>query len=1246
MSDQDLGFIPDAPASAPQPDALGFVPDGSDPSASIQPQKEDLGFIPDEPDLSSMKSMVKENLKAHKEKREPVDTSAPPVEAKDLVDAIAAGWGTSVSGLMIDGESARIQGFKDQGVMMDIASKITQLAGDFPAMVGGGALFGAAGEAVGGPGVAAKAALFGAGAVPATMRKVLMDHYDKGDITDKREFLNRLAATTWEAVKGGSVNVATFGAGKYAGAAAGPLAKTGAEIATMVGMSSALEGKMPDAKDFLTTGIVVGGVSASIGVASKLRNIYAASGDLPHESAEVIQKDITLKQQVLSENPDRPIEVTPAPPPPPEPGVAEKPSSWVEGYDNLRDKVKDSEASKYYQRSMDDLASLKMIRDKTIPEVAPGMDPFKLARIFKGVDGKTIHFERFGTIDFKTGDVNGESLEMVMKDLPDKTGVPYTESENKILGMIDPEDVKGKNESWGKAAAYRIAARVVEKEGQGISTGFDLEAAKEVVKGGKAEYGQWSDRARNYSARALKYLADSGAINKEEHQLMDRMNQEYIPFSRIMDDDPFAMHSGKTAQPRKMIGSERLIRDPFQVAQENAAAMVRMAEKQRIYQSLADLQVNAPEDAPQMLQKKPETMRPIELSSGELKKILSANGIDPSELSEESFKIFRPNRAGLQENEFSVKRNGKQEVWQVLPEYADALKAIDYRPGQANMLQKILMFPKKSLQTLTALSPDFILRNPFRDQFTSATQSKYGQTPFFEMTEALGHLMKKDDVFQEFLRSGGMSGGLDDINPYINGDLFKLEQETGFMSKTRNVINPVQALEAVSHMAEQIPRIMEFKRAGGVGGTYDQRVQAAFDARNVTVDFSRSGAAMRVLSQYVPFMNAGLQGTDTFMRVFTENPKKFAALAGAAITIPSILTWWNGHNDSRYKDAPGWMKNLFWVIPTNKWETAANEADFNSRPPDLRRTGQDGSLQVNNGVVLRLPKPFEVGVLFGSLPERILERYADHDPHAFEKMSDTITSAAIPNFAPPALMGPFEQFSNHSFFRDTDIVSPHAEQMLPQDRYSEYTSETAKQMAKVIGHMPSFISNFGSKATPLQAPAVIQNYIDLWGGTGGKYLVQIADGVLHAAGVGNTTPKAAWEWADAPFARAFVMKSPNPKSAPLSEFYTNYNFARQAMNSYKEHLKHGDIAGAQQIENEYGSQMLKANEVYKALNQANSYLNKINDSPKDENGKTFTPNDKLQLMTQTYYQMNQLAKAANLELDKIRKTIEDKKKGN
>src|SRR6185437_11456280 len=143
-------------------------------------------------------------------------------------------------------------------------------------------------------------------AVPAAMRKILVDHYEKGDIQSANDFATRVASTSWEAIKGATVGAATAltgGATKFAG----PAVQGASEIAAMTLASHALEGELPEPSDFAAGAVVIGGLHGVTNVLPKTRNLYAATGESPAEIAKRAEVDVNLKQDLIAGNLNEPI---------------------------------------------------------------------------------------------------------------------------------------------------------------------------------------------------------------------------------------------------------------------------------------------------------------------------------------------------------------------------------------------------------------------------------------------------------------------------------------------------------------------------------------------------------------------------------------------------------------------------------------------------------------------------------------------------------------------------------------------------------------------------------------------------------------------------------------------------------------------------------------------------------------------------------------------------------------------------
>src|SRR3990167_6081180 len=202
-------------------------------------------------------------------------------EAKPVTsfkEAVEAGLQLSVSGLLARKQDPTKVLAEDAPLVSRIASQTATLAGDLPFMVGGFLLGGAAGAPTG-PG-AAVTGTAGAFALPMGLRKILMDKYEKGEVSTFSDFWDRLSGAVIDTVKGLATGAATGAAGVVVGGVAkgagiiSPTARTAmtlsAEIPTMVTIGKALEGEMPNARDFMDAAIVLGGLKGAAKTAAKL----------------------------------------------------------------------------------------------------------------------------------------------------------------------------------------------------------------------------------------------------------------------------------------------------------------------------------------------------------------------------------------------------------------------------------------------------------------------------------------------------------------------------------------------------------------------------------------------------------------------------------------------------------------------------------------------------------------------------------------------------------------------------------------------------------------------------------------------------------------------------------------------------------------------------------------------------------------------------------------------------------------
>lgn len=1225
-------------------------------SAGFASEEIDKHFGTVEPDMTPVKNIIKANLEAMpKEEGEQK-------EAKSFLDYLDAGFQMSSGDMMrkaFKGESVRPDMLvpSDAPTFYRVASQAATLAGDLPAMLAGeviGAPIGAAaGSPAGPPGIAAGAFVggsFGAGALPAAIRTSLMEYYEKGEIQNFSDFWERTSAVFIDTMKDGTISTATLGVGKGVagkmlakgvGPAAARIASTSSEIATMVTLGKGFEGHAPALSDFTDAALLVGGLHFATKTPKKLREIYARTGMHPAEVVQEAKTNPVVMQELLSDGDSIPkmyeemaipmAEKKPAEAAAIEPTeptaqdkilsrIGDKPEKQSTGYtkdDFYRDFVDRLDPVK---RAMKDLGA-------DADTLTAKDNPYKLARMANDYKAKTQYFFEKGTLDFKTLEKTGKSF-------------------NEIIEPVK-KDMAG-------LKAFMVSKRALELEGRGIKHGFDLDAAKEMVKTGAEKFEGPAKELVQFQNSALKYLKDSGRYSAKQVKAMERANQSYVSFKRVIDAGEGG-GKGSAKKPIKNIkGSERMIQDPFISMIDNIELYTQAAEKNRATKALVDLAAKTPDQT--LIVKEKTPLKEIQIKADEVvsaleeqgfmtkesfakniksklpgitdaqiekafkKELDAGNGLDAEMI--EGFSIFRPNPKDLAPNQFEVFRDGKREVYTTEPELAEAIRTLDGNGTAQNVVFKLAQGITSVKRLGISLMPDFVVKNFIRDQVTAGTLSKTGPVPLVDTIRAMGDLIKKNDHYYNWLKAGGANGAFLELSDkYMNENIYKLDKQVGFIDKTWNLVQkPIHYLELAGTLAEQATRLAEAKRVMGQASKGAPIFEAGFASRESTIDFQRMGAKISATNMITAFQNAGIQGLDRSARAVKADPKGLAIRAGSYITAPSILLWWANKDDERVKELPQWQKDLNWIVATDSWqaESVAGEAD--DLPPYLVRE-KNGVREINKGIIYRLPKPQELGLIFGTLPERVLEAFFTDNPDAFGEFGETMTNLITPAFMPDAMAPMFEQYANKSFFTDHKLVPSHLEKVLPQYQYTDYTSETAKAMGKLVMHVPG-LNDIGGKSTKLASPIVIENYVRSWSGSLGMYAIQLADQGLKVAGVGDVKVKPAASISDIPFIKAFVVRNPSANSKSIGEFDKIFEENEQIMTTIKSLMKRGNYDEAEKLmmNEENQAKMANLSGTRDAINAQAEFIQKVFRNPE------LTADEKRQLIDGVYYGIMETAR--------------------
>lgn len=1202
--------------------------------------------------------VITDNVKANASHYEHDGPNSP----LSFFDSIKAGFENSVSALAARGKLPDIQLKGDEPWYSRVASAGAQMVGDAPFMLLGAA----AGAAVGGGTGAAIAAptgetaapvtvpigatvagWAGATAAPTAIRDAMIDAYKNGNFKSWSDFWQRYRPIMWDTTKQAVVGAVAGVAGKAAGVASpaleksiisrfvGPTAATTAakmtaEVTAMTAAGDALNGKMPEPKDFIDNAVLMLAAHGATSIAEhitsspeqvgkvsdKLTDTYRATGVTPDQVLEHAKGDPTVAQDLLSDKPGIPELYKPMIDPELRPEVQadakgeivkagesdiEKPGVVLEG-----DYVPEGEKPAAIERatptaetestpnSLEDArrqildrigeqperkGNFSFYRDfvdrldpinKATKELADGEDleasknPYKLMRLMSGSAGRGRQAIENSAYEFNTLKDVGVSFKDVM------------------------ESVKGKEDDF---RAFLVSLRALELNDRGIETGVPLDAARTVAVSDGPRFRDAFLKLQKFQDANLSYLRDSGILSGKSFAAMHELNKAYVPFNRIMDETPGIGLGGEKNPIHEIKGSDRYLRDPLVSVYLNTYAYIHAAEMNEAVRSFARL-ANGTENPADFYKPVSETSLAktdstalVKVNDPTLTKFFEEHGLEdvPNEVKQTLAQMRQP----LGKNQVGYFEDGKYKVIEVDPDVAKAFSGTPFQ--QRGLLFKMLQFPAKLFRAgLT--SPEFILRHFERNQISAFSLSDTNNIPFFDTFKGLVSVLGKDEAYQNWLKSGGAMVSIVDMDAHnIQKQMARLvgeDPETNFMDKAWNVAkSPVTLLHAIQSTLENATRVGAFRRAIGEDTGRGAVLDAGFRSRNVAPDPARIGEATRNWNAVTALFNIEIQHSDQLITALRERPLGTLAKVFAGITIPSALLWLNNHNKQEWQEAHQWERDAFWLVPMGSY-------------------------------TMRIPKPFLTGFVFGSGVERMLDAIYGSDPgRQGEEFARNLLEQGLPHVIPNAIQPILEQVTNYSFFRGGSLVPDSVQKLLPEYRYTEYTTEASKALGKIIASVPYS----GSTASPM----VIENYVRQWTGGLGTYALQIADASLRKSGVLPDPPKPNDTLADIPVVKAFVVRYPSATADSIEHFYDQYEQKKMVADTYDRLLQQGNADVAMQVLQRDPTAMMNLDGIRQALAQQSQLVRTIYKDPK-------MPGDqKRQLIDGIYFQMIQMAHMGN-----------------
>lgn len=386
-----------------------------------------------------------------------------------------------------------------------------------------------------------------------------------------------------------------------------------------------------------------------------------------------------------------------------------------------------------------------------------------------------------------------------------------------------------------------------------------------------------------------------------------------------------------------------------------------------------------------------------------------------------------------------IARRGEKVHYQVHdPLVLDALTMLHLQPWN-NAAMKTMGWFKRALTTGVTADPAFRIRNLMRDTVSVIAANRIGWNPLRNLAQGWRASATGTDTYVALVGGGGAIrfGSLLDGDQAANA---KRLIASG-IAKEGDILDTSAKAKAalgrawtwwkeVGDRAETVNRAALYEQARASGMDH---LQASFAARD-TLDFTMHGkwAAVRFLTQTVPFFNARLQGLHKLGRGAKADPRRFMAVTGA-VALASALLYLANRDDEDFQALPDWVRDTYWWV----------------RLPGTNRA-------------LFIPKPFEVGAL-GSVVERGTEVMLAGEDYKAADFIDTLRSILTNQLAMnpiPQIFRPAQEVAfNWNAFQDRPIDSMGQERLPAEDRYTARTSAGAIGAGKVTGISPQRIEH-------------------------------------------------------------------------------------------------------------------------------------------------------------------------------------------
>ena len=753
-----------------------------------------------------------------------------------------------------------------------------------------------------------------------------------------------------------------------------------------------------------------------------------------------------------------------------------------------------------------------------------------------------------------------------------KDGAADIEGDMGLMGILKP---LGDNVNlW---LAYMVAKRADRLMVEGRENLFERSEIDAALRMGRQhpEFDVVSQRYAAFQSRVLDFAEEAGIIDPAGRALWE--NADYIPFYRVIENGQVGQSTSGGAlgkvrnQIVKLRGGGANIGDPLENIVRNWMAMMDASLKAQAARLTVDnlngtgLVTRAPQvEMTQAIVPKSQIKTFIK-NNPTLVSTLAAVGLNVNKLPPAAFQGLQKMMAvqpPTDEDIISVWRDGKREYWHVHDDLLfQSLQGINAKAW--GPLMEVFRYPKRLLTAMVTTTPQFAVKNLWRDMWHVFVQgtpkgAKVPLIPGIDTVKGTISQIRMDEASRSMLAGGGSF-----THGYIRAGQTAGAAATIRRAMRKNTAGGI-ALNTPAKLwgfyrdmlnaSENSHRVAIYNRELAAGKS---RKEALFQARDM-LDFGMRGnnAVVRFLIESVPFMNARLQGLYRLGRGFKTD---YAAVAirGLLLSVASVALLAANHDDERYKELTNAQKDSYWHF-------------F-----DVLEKGDHW----------KLPKPFEVGALFATVPEAIFDAFITNadEPDATKQSMQLVGHAFGQqlNLSPQvqSVWPLFELAINKDTFTEAPILTQGDEGVLPEDQDSPRLSPTYRAIAHA---MPDIAPE--ALRSPKQLEHLGRGYL----GNLQDYVLLVSDNLVRKARGEPAPPTRATE--DWPGLRDFRTTGPSRHTKYMDTMYGIADEAEAVYRSLNRATKQGTDEGdnrADQLETEKEPLLGVRRDFNKAVEQVN-----------------------------------------------------------